>query len=78
MSQAVYKFLAIALVVGVIGPLFWLGVNMVETAIKRTRWGRHLIAIDAWLADLPGSLLGRRKSTQDAQRLSGPAGRGRQ
>lgn len=78
MSQAVYKFLAIALVVGVIGPLFWLGVNMVERWIKSTPWGRWIIPVDAWLADLPGSLLGRRKSTQDAKRLSGPAGRGRQ
>jgi hypothetical protein len=28
------KFLAIALVVGIIGPLFWLGVNSFETWLK--------------------------------------------
>ena len=76
--QSLYKLAAIALVVGVIGPLFWLGVNMAERWIKSTRWGRWIIPVDAWLADLPGSLLGRRKPTQDAKRLHGPAGRGRQ
>lgn len=52
------------LMVGVVGPLFWLGVNMLERWIKSTRWGRWIIPVDAWLADLPGSLVGRRKSRQ--------------
>lgn len=61
MSTALQHWIGYGLMVGVVGPLFWLGVNMLERWIKSTRWGRWIIPVDAWLADLPGSLIGRRK-----------------
>lgn len=79
MSQAVYKFLAIALVVGVIGPLFWLGVAKFELHfyawLHRTRFYRRM---PAFLKADVRDLLRRRKAPEDTQRLSGPAWRGRQ
>lgn len=40
------QFLATALVVGVIGPLFWLGVNVFENALKS--WANR--ALQRWRA----------------------------
>lgn len=34
MSSKLYEMLGIALVVGCIGPLFWLGVNVLENKLK--------------------------------------------
>lgn len=35
-----YRFLATALVVGIIGPLFWLGVNVIDGWVQRKIYPR--------------------------------------
>jgi hypothetical protein len=45
------RFLGIALVVGLIGPLFWLGVNLLENWLRRKGFplaGLDLFSLQSW------------------------------
>lgn len=66
------EFLATGLVVGVIGPLFWLGVNMLDGWMQRTYFARLRVRYP-WTAYLLGKQIGRREASAPAQNLGGSA-----
>lgn len=72
-----YDFFATALVVGIIGPLFWLGVNVFENWLKRRiypRFRAHFPRTTALLL----KQIGGRKTSPTAEKLSGPRRVGKQ
>jgi hypothetical protein len=63
-----YRFLATALVVGLIAPLFWLGVNVFDGWVQRNVYP----GIRRWFSGLLCSVrekIGRRKSTAATKQL---------
>lgn len=72
-----YRFLATALVVGLIGPLFWLGVNVFDGWVQRNiypgirRWWALKVA-------LLREKIRRRKTTATTEKLGSPGGVGQQ
>lgn len=68
-----YEFWATALVVGVIGPLFWLGVSVFDNWVQRNIYPK-LRAKFPRTAALLGKEIGRRKPARTAEQLRG-AGR---
>lgn len=63
-----YRFLATALVVGVIGPLFWLGVNVFDGWVQRNIYP----GIKRWFSSLREKIH-RRKPAPTTEQLSGPS-----
>lgn len=74
-----YRITATAVIVGVISPLFWLGVNKFELHfyawLHRTRFYRQVLPW--WLKADVRDLFRRRLSADAAQQLSDPARVGR-
>lgn len=71
-----YRFLAIALVVGVIAPLFWLGVNVFDGWVQRNvypgirlRWRKLLASVR--------EKIGRRHTGATTEKLGSPGGVGK-
>lgn len=66
---------AVGLVVGIIGPLFWLGVAKFDLWVKRTPFGQMMFRLGDRINAIPGRLLRslkRPKSRQPAKRLDNP------
>lgn len=61
--MSAYELLGVALVTGVIGPLFWLGVNVMENRL-RAAWSR--------LRPLLREQVAQRKAARTARKLRGP------
>lgn len=68
-----YRFLATALVIGVIGPLFWLGVNVFDGWVQRNVYPKIRQAFSRWMVSVREQI-DRSKSTTTAKKLGG-AGR---
>lgn len=66
-----YKFFAVALVVGIIGPLFWLGVNVFENWLKRRVFPRFRSSFPGTSALLLKEI-GGRKTGKSTEKLGGP------
>lgn len=66
-----YRTAATALVVGVIGPLFWMGVGKFDLWVKSTRFGQRMLRLGDRINALPGRFLARRKATKTAKKLGG-------
>jgi hypothetical protein len=70
-----YEFLATALVMGIIAPLFWLGVNVLDGWVQRNVYPR----IRIWWAEKMALLrekVARRQPGATTQQLSRPGGVG--
>lgn len=67
------KFLAVALVVGVIGPLFWLGVGKFDLWVKGTPFGQRMLRLGDRINALPARFLRRRQAAKAAKELRGSA-----
>lgn len=66
------QFIAAALVVGVIGPLFWLAVGKLDLWVKGTPFGQRMMRLGDRINALPGRYIRRRKAAKAAQELSRP------
>lgn len=65
------RLFATALVVGIIGPLFWLGVNMFEGWLKRRVYPRFRARYPRTSALLTRQI-GRRQTRSTTEQLRGP------
>lgn len=72
-----YRFLAFALVVGVIAPFFWLGVNVFDGWVQRNIYPKIRQALSRWGASLREKIR-RRKTATTTEKLGSPGGVGQQ
>ena len=67
-----WDLVATGLVVGVIGPLFWLGVAKFDLWVKSTPFGQRMLRLGDRINALPGRFVRYCQSTKAAQKLRRP------
>lgn len=67
-----YRFAAVALIVGIVGPLFWLAVGKFDLWVKRTPFGQRMLRLGDRINALPSRVLRSRKTAKTAKQLSRP------